>query len=574
MALLEEKRRALREGLAAAYAAAQSAGMIPPAPLPAFSLEAPGPGGQGDLACNLALVVGAAARRPPRAVAEALVAHLSFAAIPDLAAIEVAGPGFLNVRFREGWLAPVVAEVLAAGEAYGDCDLGGGRRVLVEFVSANPTGPLNVVNCRAAAFGDSLVRCLRAAGYQAEAEYYVNDAGGQFRRLGQSLEARLRELQGETGAATTIPEGGYPGDYLLAVARDYRAAHGVTILGAPAAERVEALARYAVTAMLREQFATLHRFGVDYDHVTHESDIRAARAPEQALEALCAARAPDGQPYVYARDGALWLRSTAFGDNDDRVVRKSDGEFTYRLPDIAYHAAKFARGFDLLIDLLGQDHHGDVPGVRAGLQILGQPVERLEVLITQLVRLVRADGQVERVSKRGGSFVTMDAFLDEVGADAARYFFLMHTLETHMDFDVELAQRRSQDNPVYYVQYAHARIASILRQAAEQGLAVPDAASCDAGLAGLLRHPAEKAVLQKLAQFPDEVAAVAAGRAPHRLTVYARQLAEVFHAFYVECRVLGEVPDLTAARLALCGGTRLVLARTLRLLGVSAPDRM
>ncbi len=573
MPFLAERRRRVRDAFVAAHAAAVDAGVLPRTPLPAFTLEPPRAGGSGHLACNLAMVLGGALRQPPRVVADALLAHLPPAAVPDLAAVTVAGPGFINVAFTDGWLAPVVSEVLEAGEAYGDADIGAGRRVLVEFVSANPTGPLNVVNCRAAAFGDALVRCLCAAGYHAEAEYYVNDAGGQFRKLGQSMEARLRQLAGEVGPQAEIPDGGYPGAYLLDVARAFLEERGGDVLAAPEAERIELLARFAVEHVLDGQMQVLARFGVRYDHVARESEIRARRGPERALAALAGAADDAGLPYVYEREGALWLRSTAFGDNDDRVLRKSDGEFTYRLPDIAYHVEKFARGFDLLIDLLGQDHHGDVPGVRAGLRILGQPVESLEVLITQLVRLLHG-GTAQRVSKRGGTFVTMEEFLDEVGADAARFFFLLHTLDTHMDFDVELARRQSQDNPVYYVQYAHARICSILRQAEAAGLERPGAPAATTDALRALGHPLEQELLQKLAAFPDEVVAAAEGRAPHRLTVYARQLAERFHTFYVQCRVLGETPERTAARLALCAATRLVLARSLGLLGVGAPERM
>jgi arginyl-tRNA synthetase len=573
VAFLAERRRSVEAAFAAAHAAAIEAGALPACALPAFHLEPPRPGGTGHLACNLALVLAGVVQRAPRQVAETLLAHLPHNAIADLAEASIAGPGFINLTFAPGWLAPVVSEVLAAGASYGSADVGAGRRVLVEFVSANPTGPLNVVNCRQAAFGDALVRCLRAVGYAACAEYYVNDAGGQFRKLGQSLEARVREQLGEGDAASRIPDGGYPGEYLIPVAQAYLATEGPAVLSAPEAERVEVLARFAVEHILAGQMATLARFGVHYDQISRESAIRARRGPEQVLAALQQAVDEAGEPYVYERDGALWLRSTRFGDHDDRVLRKSDGEFTYRLPDIAYHVDKFARGFDLLIDLLGQDHHGDVPGVRAALQILGQPVDRLEVLLTQLVRLVQG-GTVQRISKRGGAFVTMDAFLDEVGADAARFFFLMHTLDTHMDFDVELARRQSQENPVYYVQYAHARICSILRQATVAGVSLPGSHRADAETLHLLTHPAEEELLQKLAVFPDEVWAAAQGRAPHRLTVYARQVAERFHSFYVQCRVLGENPPLTAARLALCGATRIVLARTLELLGVAAPERM
>jgi arginyl-tRNA synthetase len=497
------------------------------------------------------------ARRSPRELATTLRAHLPADAIPDLQSVEVAGPGFLNFFFRPGWLAGAVGEVLEAGPRYGRSDAGGGRRVLVEFVSANPTGPLNVVNCRAAAFGDSLVRCLRAAGYAAEAEYYVNDAGGQFRKLGLSMEARLRQTRGEDAA---IPEGGYPGDYLLDLAQAYAAGHGHAILDGPPESARDVLARYAVDAILARQREVLERFGVRYDHFALESAVRAAGGPERVVEAL-AARGRTAE-----RDGALWLLSASAGDNDDRVLRKKDGEFTYRVPDIAYHIQKFERGYDRLIDIYGQDHHGEVPAVRIALDWLGYPIERMEVLLTQIIRLVRDGGDPERISKRQGTFITMEEFLDDVGVDAARYFFVMRTIDTHMDFDMDLARKKSQDNPVYYVQYAHARICSILRQAPE-GAARP-------GAWARLTHPAEEALCRALAMLPDEIVAAAEGRAPHRLTAYARLTAERFHSFYVQCRVLGEDAELSAARLALCLATRTVLAQVLELLGVNAPQSM
>jgi len=556
--LLARRREAIRAALAAAHAAARAAGELPALALPSFALEEPRGGAHGDLACNLALLLGKAAGLAPRDVAAALLAQLPPGSVPDLERAEIAGPGFLNFHLRPGWLGAAVDEALAAGPRYGCSEAGAGRRVLVEFVSANPTGPLNVVNCRAAAFGDALVRCLRAAAYAAEAEYYVNDAGGQFRKLGASLEARLRQRRGE---AAEIPEGGYPGEYLLEVAEAYAAEHGSAILEAPPQQRGEALGRFAVQRLLEGQLRDLERFGVRYDHLTYESAIRAAGGPEAVVEGLVAA----GR--TAERDGALWLLTAGHGDNDDRVLRKGDGDFTYRVPDIAYHVDKFRRGYALLIDIVGQDHHGDLPGVRLGLQWLGLPVDRLQVLITQLIRLVRDGQDAGRVSKRGGNFIAMREFLDEVGVDAARFFFLMRTIENHMEFDVDLARRRSQENPVYYVQYAHARICSILRQAGAQDAGGPAAT-------GLLIHPAEQALCRSLAALPDEVLAAAEGRAPHRLTIYARTVAEHFHTFYVQCRVLGEAPEVTAARLALCRATQIVLRNVLELLGVSAPEQM
>ncbi len=552
MAILAQIQQKARDSLAAAAAAA-----FPNVTLPAFVVQRPREGAHGDLACNLAMAMASVARRPPRQVAEAIVAQLpgpaAAAALP-LGRAEVAGPGFINLFLRPGWLLPVLGEVRTAHGAYARSAVGGGRRVLVEFVSANPTGPLNVVNCRAAAFGDALVRCLNAAGWRAESEYYVNDAGGQFRRLGESLRARVVELQ---GGELELPEGGYPGEYLIPLAEEFATAH-------PTDAPVEEYARFAVQRILLQQKESLARFGVVFQHYAHESRIRELGEPQRVVAALRAAG------HTFERDGALWLRSTAFGDNDDRVLVKRDGEFTYRVPDIAYHAEKFGRGYDVLIDVLGQDHHGDVASVRAGLEGLGLPVDRLEVLLNQLVRLVRG-GETVRMSKRGGTFISMDEFLDEVGTDAARFFFLMRTIDTHMDFDIDLATRQASENPVYYVQYAHARICSLLRQAAEAGLAVP-APSEVAGDA--LQHPAEAALMLAMAELPEEVRAAAEARAPHRVTTYARVLAERFHNFYVQCRVIGEAAPTAAARLVLAEAARAVLVETLGLLGVSAPERM
>jgi arginyl-tRNA synthetase len=542
--------------MARAAEEAAGAGALPPMPPPAFGVEVPRDDAHGDFACNLALLLAPQVNLAPRAVAEALRKHLPPGAVPDLDRVEVAGPGFLNFFLTPGWLASAVDEVLAAGAAYGAADVGAGRRVLVEFVSANPTGPLNVVNCRAAAFGDALVRCLRAAGYAAEAEYYVNDAGGQIRRLALSLAARMRQQRGEPAV---IPEGGYPGDYLRDIAADYLAERGASVLDEAEDRQVATLGSFAADRILADQQRSLRRFRVQHDHFARESEVRDARGPEEVVAALEAAG------HTEWRDGALWMRSSLAGDNDDRVLRKRDGEFTYRVPDIAYHMGKFRRGYDVLVDIYGPDHHGEVPAVRIALEWLGFPIDRLEVLITQIIRIIR-DGAPEKVSKRGGTFISMDEFLDEVGVDAARFFFLMRTNDSHMDFDVDLARRQSQDNPVYYVQYAHARIQSILRQAAWE----PGHGRGTAPLA----HPAEAALCRSLATFPDEVVAAAEGRAPHRLTTYARVLAERFHAFYVQCRVLGEPAAVTQARLALCAAARIVLANTLHLLGVSAPDRM
>lgn len=585
LGLLEALARAVREGDLPSWGDGPPGGDAPP-----FAIEAPRDRGHGDFAANLALVLAGRLKLPPRRIAEALAAR--FPVVPEggadtpvpearevpVARLEVAGPGFLNFFMAPGWLDPLVPEILRAGAAYGRSDGGRGRRVQVEFVSANPTGPLNVVNARAGAFGDALAACLEAAGYEVRREFYVNDAGNQFALLGLAMEVRCRELLGQKAE---LPEGAYPGEYVVDLAREFlagpRGEAARAVLGAPAAGgRAEAapalaalredLARFAVERIVAGQRRSLERYGVTYDRWARESEVRAAGGPERVLERLGRAG------HLYERDGAVWFRSSAFGDDQDRVMVRRNGEHTYFLVDVAYHLDKFERGFDRVIDIWGQDHHGYVPRVRAALQALGVDASRLEVLLNQIVRLVRG-GQPVRMSKRRGEFVTMDAFLDDVGRDAARFLFLMRSIDSHMDFDLDLARLQAAENPVYYVQYAHARVCSILRQAAAQGAAAPAAGPAALGRASL-REEAEVALLRKLAEFPGEVAAAAEAREPHRLTAYARDLATLFHAFYAQCRVLSEDPALTAARLALADAFRRVLANALALLGVSAPERM
>lgn len=550
LSLLARTRAGLEEALRQAWG---SAGLDAGADVPRPAIAPPREAAHGDLASNWALAAAGASGLRPRDLAERLAQQLDRRRVAHLEAVEVAGPGFLNFRFGPGWLPAVVGEVLEAGADYGRSAVGGGRRLLVEFVSANPTGPLNVVNARAAAFGDTLVRCLNWAGYAAEAEYYVNDAGQQFLKLARSLKARVE------GSAP--PEDGYPGEYLLDLAHDFRALHDN-----PATVPLEVYGRFAVERILEEQRALLERYRVHFDHFWHESEVRREGGPARVVAALRA------RGLVDDRGGAVWLRSTDCGDNDDRVLVKADGEYTYLVPDLAYHDGKFERGFDGLIDVWGQDHHGHILPLKAGLAALGRDADRLEVLLTQMVRLLRG-GEAVKISKRGGSFVGLAEFLDEVGVDAARYFFLMRTLDSHFDFDLDLAVRQAADNPVYYVQYAHARIASILRQEEAAGLSRLWSER-GGSQAGRLTHAAERALCLALARFPDEIADAAQARAPHRLTVYARQLAEHFHKFYGDCRVLGEDRELSAARLALCDAARQVLANCLGLLGVGAPDRM
>ncbi|PZN08841.1 arginine--tRNA ligase [Thermaerobacter composti] len=557
-------RQQVRQALEAAAAAAVAAGELPQEVAPGspswrgVQVEVPRDPRHGDFASNAALVLASRAGRPPREVAEVVRRHLPGGAW--LREVAVAGPGFLNFRLAEDWWREGLRAILQAGDAFGTTGVGGGQRVQVEFVSANPTGPLGVVNARAAALGDALARVLEAAGYRVEREFYLNDAGNQIRKLAQSVEARMRQ---ELGQDAAIPEGGYPGEYVIDIARDLLAAEGPGLLDRPEEERWARMARFAVEAIVAQMRVQLARFGVEFDVWYPETRVRAEGYPERVLERL---RQRD---MVYERDGAVWLRSTAVGDDKDRVLVRRDGEYTYTLVDIAYHLTKWERGFDRAIDIWGQDHHGHVVPMQAALRALGLPDGWFEVLLTQMVHLVRG-GQAVRMSKRRGELVTMAEFLDEVDVDAARYFFLMRSPDTHLDFDLDLANLRSNENPVYYVQYAHARACGILRQAAAEAGLRPDPAT-DLSPLG---DPSERDLARRLLDLPGEVAQAATAREPHRLTYYLKDVATLFHQFYTRCRVLGEEEPVARARLVLVDATRRVLARTLGLLGVSAPERM
>ncbi len=604
--LLGEVRTRLQGQLRAALASAIAAGDLPgdalsvgagDRGLPPFTVEPPKEKEHGDFATNLALVLAGRLKRSPRQVAEAVARHFPTCHFPAAAdqgdrdpggvvveRLEVAGPGFINLTLKPGWLAAVVPLVNELGPAYGRTGHGQGMKVLVEFVSANPTGPLNVVNARAAAFGDSLANVLAAAGYDVSREYYVNDAGNQFGKLALAMEIRCRQALGQ---GIELPEGAYPGEYVADLAREFlegvdgHAARQVLQAhpepGGSARELAalrEGLGRFAVERIVAGQQGVLARYGVRYDTWYRESAVRESGGPERALGILT------DNGYTYKKDGAIWFQSTSFGDDQDRVLVRSSGEYTYFLADIAYHLTKFERGFSRLIDIWGQDHHGYVPRMQAALQALGYPAS-LEVLLNQMVRLVR-DGQTVKMSKRAGEFVTMEEFLSDVGTDAARFMFLMRSIDSHMDFDIDLARLQASENPVYYVQYAHARICSILRQAEERrgdadgdGMQPADGKQKGTRTLGeLLVEEAERDLMMKMAAFPGEVSDAAERREPHRLTVYAQELATLFHAFYTRCRVLGDDPDLTAARLMLVAAARQVLFNTLSLLGVSAPERM
>ena len=519
----------------------------------------------GDYSSNVAMVLAKPARRSPRQIADAVVKH--FPKLDAVARVEVAGPGFLNVFLSPAWTASAVREILDAGAAYGQGTREAGQRVRVEFVSANPTGPLVIVNARAAAVGDALARLLRAQRAAVTSEYYINDAGGQFQRLALSLEARVRQALGEQAS---VPEGGYTGDYVVDLAATYLAQHGA----APAAlrlgprERIEHFGRWAVEYFVREQRRVLGEYGVHFDVWTSEQrDVRDRRLAEKILEEL------SGRGLTYEEDGALWFRSTASeeaGDDKDRVLRRRDGEATYFAVDIAYHQyVKFA-GADRVINLLGPDHHGYVARMRAAMQALGHPPDAFAALIVQLVTLLR-DGQPVRMSKRRGEFVLMEELLEEVGRDAARFTFLMRRHDSPLEFDLAVATRQSSDNPVYYVQYAHARIRSIHRQVAEQGIVPPPWRDVDLAV---LAEPEEQALIKRLLDFPQVLAGAARALEPHRVAYWLSELAGLFHPYYKNHRVIQDDRRLMFARLALCTAVGQVIANGLTLLGVSAPETM
>ena len=532
---------------------------LDPSDVPEPALERPRLAEHGDWATNVALVLAKAAKAPPRAVADAMVAHLE---LPDwVAGVEVAGPGFVNVRLDQRWFAGLVRRVLAEGDAFGAVDLGHRERVNVEFISANPTGPLHVGNARLAPTGDALANLLTLTGHKVEREYYINDAGGQYDRLGASVEAAYLSVLGRPAEP---PADGYKGDYVADLAVELQAEQGDALADLDPAERRARITDWAFRRMLDGIRQTLARLDIEFDVFFFEHTLHASGAIAEAIEDL------RERGVVEERDGAVWLQTTRFGDDKDRPLVRSNGAPTYFGADAAYYRDKRRRGFDRLIFLWGADHHGYVPRMRAVVRAFGDPDDTAEFHISQLVSLVRA-GQPARMSKRAGEIATVDDLLDEVGKDAFRYTMLRFALDTPIEFDVEAVTRQSMDNPVYYVQYAHARISSVLRQGRETGFTALPLEEADLGL---LDHPMEAALLRRLAAFEELVLVAAVQRAPHRLTRYAEDLAAAFHRFYAECRVLSDDHALSSARWWLVNATRQVLANTLGLIGVDAPERM
>ncbi|MDQ4057965.1 MAG: arginine--tRNA ligase [Actinomycetota bacterium] len=525
--------------------------------LPPITFERPKRREHGDWATNVALAA-AKGQGPPRDIADAIVERLPANEVVER--VEVAGPGFLNFHLAAPWLHDVVRRAADPSSGFGRHDAGAGQRINVEYVSSNPTGPVNVVSGRHAAVGDALSNLLEAAGYVVTREFYWNDTGRQIQLFGESIAARYLQ---HLGLQAELPADGYQGDYVVDIARDIAGELGDKFVEADVDERNRAMRKLGMGRMLEAARASLDRFGTSFDVWTLESSLHDSGEVEAGLEAL-----RDGG-WTYEKEGALFFRSTEFGDDKDRVLVRSNGQATYSAADVAYVRNKFERKFDRLIYLWGADHHGTVPRFVAAVRALGFDPERVEVPLVQMVSLTRG-GEAVRASKRAGVIVRLDELVDEVGVDAARYTFLTRSIDASLEFDIELAKEQAPENPVFYVQYAHARICSILRRAEEQDAS---ASVADAPLERLT-HDSEERLMRKLDSYEEMVLEAANRRAPQRVTKYIEELASVFSSFYRDCQVLTEDRELTQARLALCVATRSVIVDGLGILGVAAPERM
>jgi arginyl-tRNA synthetase len=542
-------------------------GSLPAGELPSFAIERTRSREHGDFASNAAMALAKSARRKPRELAEAIVAALP--ADAEVARVEIAGPGFINFFLAPAAYHAELRRILAEGDGYGRNRSGAGRTVGIEFVSANPTGPLHVGHGRAAAIGDSLSRLLAASGWNVKREFYYNDAGAQIDNLAKSVQARARGIAPDDSG---WPEDGYRGDYIADVAKAYLAGDSVaveghTVTGAKDADDLDAIRAFAVACLRREQDLDLKAFGVGFDVYFLESSLYSGGKVDETVRELVA------HGHAYEDGGALWLRTTDFGDDKDRVMRKSDGSYTYFVPDVAYHRSKWQRGYERAITELGADHHGSLARVKAGLQALdcGIPRDYPEYVLHQMVTVMKG-GEEVKISKRAGSYVTLRDLIDEAGRDATRYFLIARKGDSQLVFDIDLARAQTNDNPVYYIQYAHARIASVMRQLAERGLAW-NRARGEANL-GRLDAEHEQALMVELSRYPEIVEAAAANLEPHLVAQYLRELAAALHGYYNTHQFLVEDEALRDARLTLVQATRQVLANGLGLLGLDAPETM
>ncbi|MGV3262803.1 arginine--tRNA ligase [Cytobacillus pseudoceanisediminis] len=534
------------------------AGLAAEEQIPDVILEIPKEKAHGDYSTNMAMQLARVAKKAPRMIAEELIAHFD-SSKASIEKIEIAGPGFINFYMNNSYLTDLIPAVLEAGDQYGETTVGNSQKIQVEFVSANPTGDLHLGHARGAAVGDSLCNILEKAGYEVSREYYINDAGNQINNLALSVEARYFQA---LGLEKEMPADGYHGEDIIGIGKKLADEYGDKYVHADEKERFDFFREYGLKYEMAKLKQDLEDFRVPFDVWYSETSLYNNGKIDTALQAL------KDNGHIYEEEGATWFRSTAFGDDKDRVLIKNDGSYTYLTPDIAYHKDKLERGFEKLINIWGADHHGYIPRMKAAIQALGYDREALEVEIIQLVHLYK-NGEKMKMSKRTGKAVTMRDLVEEVGLDATRYFFAMRSADTHLDFDLDLAVSQSNENPVYYAQYAHARISSILRQGEEQGM------SAEAADYSLIQAEKEIDVLKKIGEFPQAVGEAAQKRMPHRITNYIYELASSFHSFYNAEKVLdAENPERTKARLALIKAVQTTLKNALKLIGVSAPEKM
>lgn len=556
MNIVEQVQLKLKEEI---KQAAIKANLAEEAQIPAVILETPKEKAHGDYSTNMAMQLARVAKKAPRQIAELLIENFDKSKA-SIEKIEIAGPGFINFYMDNSYLTDLIPAILEAGETYGESKVGNGQKIQVEFVSANPTGDLHLGHARGAAVGDSLCNVLAKAGYDVSREYYINDAGNQINNLALSVEARYFQA---LGMDKSMPEDGYQGEDIIGIGKKLAEEHGDKYVNVPDQERFDAFREYGLKYEMAKLKQDLENFRVPFDVWYSETSLYHNGKIDVALDAL------RENGHIYEEDGATWFRSTELGDDKDRVLIKQDGSYTYLTPDIAYHKDKLERGFEKLINIWGADHHGYIPRMKAAIQALGYDRDTLEVEIIQLVHLYK-NGEKMKMSKRTGKAVTMRDLIEEVGLDAVRYFFAMRSADTHMDFDLDLAVSQSNENPVFYAQYAHARISSILRSAEEQGFT----AGKDADFK-LIQAEKEMDLLKKLGEFPLAVAEAAQKRMPHRISNYIFELASVFHSFYNAEKVLDmENKERTQARLALIKTAQITLKNALALIGVSAPEKM
>jgi arginyl-tRNA synthetase len=557
---VQELHNFLKKVIIEAIETCRGQGLLSYNQLPDFVIEVPREKGHGDFACNIAMLLAREARMAPRKIAEAIVANINTESHERIEKIEVAGPGFINIFLNHSWLYDIPLIVAKMGNRYG-YNPRLGQRVQVEFVSANPTGNLHMGNARGGAIGDTLANILDRAGYDVQREFYINDAGNQIEIFTDSLETRYLQLNGYD---LPFPENGYAGQDVVDTVKRIISRYGKQLLDMPPEQRRNTLLEYALEEKVNYIRKTLENFGIYYDVWFSEKTLHESGRIDQIVNYL------QEKGYVYKEEDALWFKSTLFGDEKDEVIMRANGLPTYFAADIAYHKDKFERGFDWVINVWGADHHGHVARMKGAIEALGYNPDKLDILLMQLVRLYRG-GNIVRMSKRTGTTVSLDELIEEVGSDAARFFFVMRSPDSHLDFDLELAKQQNQENPVYYVQYAHARICSIFRQAEAAGIKMARIEEIDPSQ---LQEKEELVLLRKIADFPEEISVAARAMAPQRIARYVLDLAGLFHSFYNHHRVLHQDQALQNARLLLMYITRITIKNSLDILGVNSPERM